>query len=1044
VRHIVRTVTALGVTAGVVLGAGPAVATARPLPADPAVEVPVLREAPLATTPDAPAPDPGAVPAEPDAAPDQVLVQFAPGVDAAQQADALAAEGVAAVEGIEGTEFVEVPVGDAAPVDVAAALAADPRVADVQLDLVRTAQARPADELLDLALPSLELMRLPRAWDVGTGTGQVIAVLDTGVDLSHPDLAGRLVAGYDFVEGDDDPSDDEWHGTAVAGVAAATGGNREGSAGAAYGAKIMPVKVLDSTGSGYDSAVAQGIQWAVDHGADVINLSLGGPGASPVLRAAMADAVARGAVVLAAAGNSGTETPGYPAAYAPELDGLLSVGATDAAGVLTPFSSWGDTVTVTAPGKSLVAPSNGGGYLTASGTSFSAPLVSGAAALLTSRGRTPAQVEAALVSTARDAGPRGRDPYYGAGVVDAAAALGLGGAVPLERGPAGGADSSLPARAVPLALSASVTGALTPEGDEDWYAVDVPVAGWYTATVTPSGSAQSTRPRVTALAADGEVLATASAGTEGSPLTLHVPVPVAGEVRVGVANVDGSRGDRYSVTLAPAAGAEPPVGTGAHAWVVDSNLVPHQAGTALRPALTVTLGRSPAAGSVSAGTVRLLDAVTGAAVPGSVTFDAAVGVASLTPAADLVPGRHYQLHVAGLTDTAGDVQPTPFRVPFTVGADGERFTPVDPWRVVDTRTAKGGAGPVRPSAPVRADLGDRVPADATAVVLNVTAVSPGTGGWVRVYPTPTGAQATPVVSNLNVVAGVTQANAVTVALGAGGDVTLATSTTTDLLADVAGYYRAGGSTAYTPLDPVRVLDTRTGDGGVPKAAVRGGAWVDLVVRGRAGVPADASAVVLNVTGVSPSAATNVRVYPAPAASEAQSPPTVSNLNLVPGRAQPNLVTVKVGDGGRVRLWSQSGTVDLVADLAGYYSPSGAHGFVPLAPARIADSRQGTGVAGALRGSVPSRLVVRGAGGVPADAVAAVLNVTAVKASASSDLRVYPERTDGVVPLVSNLNMPKGRDEPNLVVTRIGDGGAVQLYARADVHVVVDVSGYFRR
>ena len=1061
-RQIVRTVTVLGIGASVALGAGPAatatpsastpagsaVATGTVLPADPAApEAPdrsVLSEAPPATTVVA---EPGTASDAPAASPDHVLVQFAAGVDPAAQADALAVEGAAAGDAVDGTGFVEVTVGDSDPADLVASLDADPRVAAVQLDVVRTAQARPADELADLARPYLDLMRLPRAWDATSGAGQVIAVLDTGVDLDHPDLVGRLVPGYDAVDGDSDPGDDQWHGTAVAGVAAATGGNRLGAAGAAYGAQIMPVKVLDSRGSGFDSDVAEGIRWATDHGADVVNLSLGGPGASPVLRAAIADAVARGVVVLAAAGNSGTEIPEFPAAYAPEIDGLLSVGATDDAGVLTPFSSWGDTVTVAAPGKALVAPANGGGYLRASGTSFSTPLVSGVAALLGTRGSTPAQVEAALVSTARDAGPRGRDPYYGAGIVDAAAALGLGGSLPLERGPGDGTtDDSSPARARALPLATTVTAALSPEGDEDWYAVDARTAGWYTATVTPTGSTPTTRPRITALSAAGEVLATGTASTEGSPLTLAVPVAAAGAVRLGVGNVDGSRGDRYTLRFTQSSGAQPPVGTGTRAWVLGTSVTSHQSAVGVRPTLRVTLGRALAEGAVSPTTVRLVDGGTGAQV--ATTLAVGNGTLSATPTADLVAGRHYQLWVGSLTDVGGAVQTTPSRTWFTVAAGGDRFTPVAPRRVLDSRSGTGiRAGVVKPGSPVRLVLGGvAVPADATAVVLNVTAVSPTAKGTLRVYPTPAAGTAAPTASTLNVVAGEDQPNLITVALGRSGDLTLATfGATSHVVADLMGYYRAGGSTAFVPLDPARVLDTRTGTGGVPRARVGAGAWVDLQVTGRNGVPADASAVVLNVTGVDASAKTDVRAYPTPAASEPQTPSTVRSINLLPGHNEAAMVVVPVGDGGRVRFYSHAAATDVVAELAGYYSPTGTNGFVPVPPARVVDTRSGTGVVGAL---TPGRVATFGVGGrvgIPTSATAVVVNTTAVSPVARSNLRLFPANVGAVVPGVSAMNVVAGRDQANFGVVRLGTGGA--LSTRSDsttTHLVVDAFGYFRR
>jgi len=1087
VRPLVRIVTALG--AGVALVAGPSAVPAPAAPAapvaavgapadtlppadpagvadpadvaDPAAPAPdrsALPEAPPAVdpataeaaAPDASAADPAAQdPAQPPAAADRVLVQFAPGVDAAAQAEALAAEGVAAGDAVDGTGFVEVPVGAAEPADVVAALDADPRVEAVQLDVLRTAQARPDDPLATLAQPYVDLLRLPRAWDVTAGAGQVIAVLDTGVDLTHPDLAGRLVPGYDAVSGDGDPSDDQWHGTAVAGVAAATGGNGTGAAGAAHQARIMPVKVLSSTGSGYDSDVAEGIRWASEHGADVINLSLGGPGASPVLRTAIADAVAGGAVVLAAAGNSGAEVAEYPAAYAPQIDGLLSVGATDDRGVLTPFSTWGDTVSVAAPGQALIAPARGGGYLRASGTSFSTPLVSGVAALLTAGGATPQQVEAALTATARDAGPRGRDPYYGAGVVDAAAALGLGTSLPLERGPGdGAADDSLPARARTLAPATTVTAALTPEGDQDWYAVPVGTPGWYTVEVTPTGDAPTTRPRITALSAAHEVLATAAAADEGSPLTLAVPVPAAGTVRVGVANVDGSRGDRYTVTVRRSPSTAALVPTGDRAWVVDASLASHQAGVAVRPSIGITLGRTPAEGAVSPSTVRLVDGTTGAEVATRLGTVRSSGTVSVTPTSDLVPGRHYELWVGGLTDTGGAVQPVPARLWFTVAAGGDRFTPVTPRRVLDSRSGTGvRAGVVPPGSPVRLVLGGvAVPADATAVVLNVTAVSPTAKGSLRVYPTPAAGATAPTASTLNVVAGEDQPNLVTVALGAQGDVTLATfGATAHVVADLTGYYRAGGSTAFVPVDPVRALDTRTGTGGVPVGRLAAGRWVDLQVTGRHGVPADASAVVLNVTGVGAVTKTDVRAYPTPAASEPATPSAVRSINLLPGHNEAAMVVVPVGDGGRVRFYSHAAEADVVAELTGYYSPTGTDGFVPLTPARVADTRTGTGLTGALEPGVLATFPVAGRAGVPAGATAVALTATAVSPAARSNIRMFPANPAGTVPAVSAMNVVAGRDQANSAVVRLGTGGA--LSTRADstrTALVVDVFGYFRR
>ena len=221
-------------------------------------------------------------------------------------------------------------------------------------------------------------VRAPRAWDATKGSpGLVVAVVDTGVDYGHPDLQGLFVPGYDFVNNDADPRDDQGHGTAVAGVIAARTQNREGQAGMCWKCSVMPVKVLDRSGSGPTSTIAAGIVWAVSHGARVINLSLGGAGTTQALQDAVAYAASKGVVVLAAAGNSGSSTKFYPAAYAD----ALSVAATTSSDNLYDWSNRGrDWVQLAAPGCN-VAPVRGGGYGDFCGTSSATPIVSGIAAL---------------------------------------------------------------------------------------------------------------------------------------------------------------------------------------------------------------------------------------------------------------------------------------------------------------------------------------------------------------------------------------------------------------------------------------------------------------------------------------------------------------------------------------------------------------------------------------------------------------------------------------------------------------------------------------
>ncbi len=268
-------------------------------------------------------------------------------------------------------------------------------------------------------------IQAPQAWGMVTGSISVtLAVIDSGIDLVHPDLADRLVPGLTLVAGTATAQDDNGHGTHVAGIAAADGGNAIGIAGINWGARLMPVKVLDSRGQGDDADVAAGIVWAVDHGADVINLSLGGPCPSPVMELAVTYAYTMGVTVVAAAGNSGGPGVLCPAAFPT----VIAVAATTADNTRASFSTYGPEVDLAAPGaviySTLWTPA-GSGYGYKSGTSMAAPHVAGVAALLAGQPEfdSPDKIREALEATALDLGSLCRDSYYGAGLVQAYAAL---------------------------------------------------------------------------------------------------------------------------------------------------------------------------------------------------------------------------------------------------------------------------------------------------------------------------------------------------------------------------------------------------------------------------------------------------------------------------------------------------------------------------------------------------------------------------------------------------------------------------------------------
>jgi subtilisin family serine protease len=252
-----------------------------------------------------------------------------------------------------------------------------------------------------------------QAWDVSTGSAQVVVgILDTGIDPSQPDLRGKLVAGYDYVNNDQDPSDDNGHGTAVAGVVAASSDNGIGVAGYCWACRLMPVKVLGADGTGYASGLAQGIIWATDHGARVINASLGSPVNDLTLAAAAHYAWLHGVLVVAAAGNESSPLPDYPAV----LPDVLSVSASDQNDRLYGFSNSG--ARVAAPGENSTT-GLGGTYVSFLGTSSAAPVVSGIAALAFSLmpSAVPGQVEQAIEASAVAI------PRVASGRVDAYAAL---------------------------------------------------------------------------------------------------------------------------------------------------------------------------------------------------------------------------------------------------------------------------------------------------------------------------------------------------------------------------------------------------------------------------------------------------------------------------------------------------------------------------------------------------------------------------------------------------------------------------------------------
>jgi subtilisin family serine protease len=464
---------------------------------------------------------------------------------------------------------------------------ADPAVELASLNYTRHISSVPNDEYYGTDQKNyFNTIRMPQAWDLSksTGTGTV-AVLDTGVDAGHPDLAGHLLPGFNAVSSTrPTPVDDNGHGTMTLGIIAAAANNGIGVAGVGWNAKAMPVKVLDANGDGYDVDIVQGLDWAVAHGTKVVNMSFGGTADNPVLHDAIKRAYAAGVTMSVAAGNDGNDTLQYPGSY-PEV---LAVAATDAGGKLTDFSSYGDWVDIAAPGVDILStgvrsmtPPDYVPYWYCTGTSCSAPIVTGVAAMMKNKypTYTPAQIMQLLKALARDAGPRGTDPYYGAGILDAYAALGGKWTTDF---PVAAADSDdQPARSTQVAtLPASIPQTNTIEGDVDWYEVHSDTARNLKVTVTgPSfdcAFSSNFGPRVDVY--NGDLLSLAHAVTPypttpidpttgcNMPTQLIATVNAnaeAGSTYIAVRNDNGSRDTRaYTLDIsAEGAGSTP---TGRH------------------------------------------------------------------------------------------------------------------------------------------------------------------------------------------------------------------------------------------------------------------------------------------------------------------------------------------------------------------------------------------------------------------------------------------------------------------------------------------------
>lgn len=604
--------------------------------------------------------------------PNAVMVKFKPKTSSSARRAAVSKFGAA--EDSVSSNVVKIKGSLSAP-ELLKKIKADPTVELASLNYKRQMSAVPNDEYYGTDQAAyLNTVRMPQAWDVSKSAGsQIVAVLDTGVDAGHPDLVGHLVPGYNAVSSTrPNPVDDNGHGTMTLGIIAAGANNGSGVAGVGWNVKAMPVKVLDADGSGYDADIAEGIDWAVAHGAKVINMSLGGDTDNVVLHDAVKRAVAKGVVVVAAAGNDGNDVVQFPASY-PEV---IAVAATNAGGVLTDFSSYGDWVDIAAPGWDILStgsraltPAGYEPYWYCTGTSCSAPIVAGVAALVKNKWPTftPAQVAGRLKALSRDAGPRGIDPYYGAGILDAYAALGGKWTTDFPVNPPDGNDQ--PARALPLQTSFAVTKIST-EGEVDWYRYEATTPQKLQVTVQGNefNCVYSTNmgPRLDVYDSNLRSLGHAVTPYPTTPidpatgcrqpdwLTASVDLTLTSNpIFIAVRNDNGSRDTRtYNLSIAQtgsgigASGKDYPV---RDVQPADSSTT---AAVTVHPA--VEFARDVVADTVNASTVRLVNGKTGTTVGGTVAYDAATKQAVITPTVPLLDNTPYRIVVDGVQEP-GDV-----------------------------------------------------------------------------------------------------------------------------------------------------------------------------------------------------------------------------------------------------------------------------------------------------------------------------------------------------------------------------------------------------
>ena len=569
--------------------------------------------------------------------------------------------------------------------EVLAELRRDPNVLwaepDYQITLAETAAVAVNDARTG-AQYALDRMRVRDAWSLTTGGGSLVAVLDTGVDAGHPDLRGRVAPGWDAVNNDSNAADDNGHGTWVAGVIAANTNNGIGIAGISWSDRILPVKVMGANGTGTTSSLAFGIRWAADHGAKVINMSVGGFPHSTFVLDSVNYAWSKGAVLVGAAGNNRLLEEFLPASY----PNVISVSATQEDDEFANWSSYGAKVDVSAPGASILttdctacpaSPAGSVGYAIVSGTSFATPNTAAVVALIRARfpTMTNQQVVDRLLATVDDRGYAGWDNRYGRGRVNAARAVGLNVAAPASRATDAAEPNNGWSTARRLGLG-TVRPSIYPAGDADHFYVDAPRAGRINVSVTAiidtarvPKSALHVDPILQLYNSSGALLATIdhptdSGATERGSVSLGAS---GGRVLIRVSNwFPNGNWAAYSLTTSYVDTVAP--------LVMSTRPRAGEVGIASEAEIRATFSEPVSGISAASLTLR---AAGGSPLPASVSYDAATRTARLRPLSPLTGERQYTVSTgAGIVDAAGLPLPatawsftTTRAVPRLAGAD---------------------------------------------------------------------------------------------------------------------------------------------------------------------------------------------------------------------------------------------------------------------------------------------------------------------------------------------------------------------------------------